>query len=74
MEFAYDTYNGTAYKGNDEMYGEVGSDKIKPSKDEKNVTFNNVNSSKIKLVNWLESGNSGGTQLRITGLTITYAK
>ena len=74
VEFAYDTYNGTAYKGNDEMYGEVGSDKIKPSKDEKNVTFNNVNSSKIKLVNWLESGNSGGTQLRITGLTITYAK
>ena len=74
VEFAYDTYNGTAYKGNDEMYGEVGSDKIKPSKDEKNVTFNNVNSSKIKLVNWLESGTSGGTQLRITGLTITYAK
>ena len=70
---AYDTYQGTAYKGNDEMYGEVGSNKINPSKDDSNVTFSNVNSSKIKVVNWLESGNSGGTQFRITGITITYA-
>ena len=71
--FAYDTYNGTAYKGNDEMYGEAGS-KITPAKDDKTVTFSNVNSSKLKVVNWLESGNSGGTQFRITGITITYAK
>ncbi len=70
--FAYDTYNGTAYKGNDEMYGEAGS-KITPAKDDKTVTFSNVNSSKLKVVNWLESGNSGGTQFRITGITITYA-
>jgi len=70
--FAYDTYNGTAYKGNDDMYGEAGS-KITPAKDDKTVTFSNVNSSKLKVVNWLESGNSGGTQFRITGITITYA-
>ncbi len=70
--FAYDTYNGTAYKGNDEMYGEAGSSKITPTKDDTNVTFSNVNNSKIKVVNWLESGNSGGTQFRITGVTIQY--
>lgn len=74
VELAYDTYNGTAYKGNDEMYGEAGSSKLTPAKDDKNVTFSNVNSSTLKVVNWLESGNSGGTQFRITGLTITYAQ
>ena len=69
----YDTYNGTAYKGNDEMYGEAGSNKITPTKDSASVTFSNVNNSSLKVVNWLESGNSGGTQFRITGITITYA-
>lgn len=72
--FAYDTYNGTAYKGNDEMYAEAGGSKITPTKDDANVTFSGVNNSKVKVVNWLESGNSGGTQFRITGVTITYAK
>ena len=74
VELAYDTYSGTAYKGNDEMYGEAGGSKITPAKDDKNVTFSNVNSSTLKVVNWLESGNSGGTQFRITGVTITYAQ
>lgn len=69
--FAYDTYNGTAYKGNDEMYGE-GSSKITPSKDDTHVTFSGVNSSTLKVVNWLESGNSGGTQFRISSITIQY--
>ena len=69
--FAYDTYNGTAYKGNDEMYGE-GSSKITPSKDDAHVTFSGVNSSTLKVVNWLESGNSGGTQFRISSITIQY--
>ena len=72
--FAYDTYNGTAYKGNDDMYAEAGGSKITPTKDDATVTISNVNNSKVKLVNWLESGNSGGTQFRITGVTITYAK
>jgi hypothetical protein len=69
--FAYDTYNGTAYKGNDEMYGE-GSSKITPSKDDTHVTFSGVNSSTLKVVNWLEGGNSGGTQFRISAITIQY--
>lgn len=73
VAFAYDTYNGTAYKGNDEMYGEAGDKKITPAKDDKNVTFTNVNSSSLKVVNDF-STNSGGTQFRCTGLVITYAE
>ena len=69
--FAYDTYSGTAYKGNDEMYGE-GSSKITPSKDDAHVTFSGVNSSTLKVVNWLEGGSSGGTQFRISAITIQY--
>ena len=72
--FSYDTYNGTAYSGNVEMYGEVGSSKLSPAKDDKTVTFTNINNSTIKVVNWLDSGNSGGTQFRITQIAITYAK
>ena len=71
--FAYDTYNGTAYKGNDEMYGEAGGNKITPRKDDKNVTFAGVNNSTLKVVNDFSS-DSGGTQFRCTGLTITYAE
>ena len=71
--FAYDTYNGTAYKGNDELYGQAGSNTLTPTKDDKNVTFTNVNSSTLKVVNAFSEKNSGGTQFRCTGLTITYA-
>lgn len=71
--FAYDTYQGTAHKGNDQMYGQAGSNKITPTKDDKNVTFSNVNSSTLKVVNDFEA-NSGGTQFRCTGVTISYAK
>ena len=74
VELAYDTYNGTAYKGNDEMYGEAGSNKLTPTKDDKNVTFTGVNNSTLKVVNWREEGTTGGTQLRLTGISITYAK
>ena len=72
--FSYDTYQGTAYKGNDEMFGEADSNKLTPTKDNATVTFSNVNSSKLKVVNWLEQGNSGGTQFRIIKVAITYAK
>lgn len=71
--FAYDTYQSTAYKGNDQMYGLAGSNNITPIKDDKNVTFSNVNNSTLKVVNDFDS-NSGGTQFRCTGVTINYAK
>ena len=71
--FDYDTYGGTAYKGNDEMYGEAGANKITPTKDDKTVTFSNVNNGTLKVVNAFAEKNSGGTQFRCTGLTITYA-
>lgn len=71
--FNYDTYQGTAYKGNDAMYGEAGGNKITPTKDDKTVTFNNVNANELKVVND-HSTNSGGTQFRCTGIVITYAE
>jgi hypothetical protein len=73
LVFNYDTYQGTAYKGNDAMYGEVGSSKITPTKDDKTVTFSNVNNTTIKVVNDFEA-NSGGTQFRCSGLVINYAE
>ena len=71
--FNYDTYNNTAYKGNDEMYGEAGGNKITPTKDDKTVTFSNVNNATLKVVNDLSS-DGGGTQFRCTGVTINYAE
>ncbi|MDE5783204.1 MAG: hypothetical protein K2H97_02625 [Prevotella sp.] len=71
--FNYDTYKETAYKGNDEMYGQAGDNKITPTKDDKTVTFSNVNNNTLKVVNAFAEKNSGGTQFRCTGLTITYA-
>ena len=72
--FTYDTYNGTAYRGNGEMYAEAGSSKLTPAKDETTVSFSDVNNSTVKVVNWYEQGNSGGTQFRISKIAITYAK
>ena len=71
--FNYDTYNNTAYKGNDEMYGEAGGNKITPTKDDKTVTFSNVNNATLKVVNDFSS-DGGGTQFRCTGVTINYAE
>ena len=71
--FNYDTYNGTAYKGNDEMYGEAGGNKISPTKDDKTVTFSNVNNATLKVVNDLAS-DGGGTQFRCTGVIINYTE
>ena len=73
VQFHYDTYLGTAYKGNDDMYGESNGKKITPTKDDKNVTFTGVAGSTLKVVNDF-STNSGGTQFRCTGLTIYYAE
>ena len=56
------------------MFGEAGGNKITPTKDDKNVTFSNVNSSTLKVVNAFAEKNSGGTQFRCTGLTINYAE
>lgn len=66
------TFDGT-YKGNDAMYGEAGSNKITPTKENSIATFANVNNSILKVVNDFES-NSGGTQFRTSKITITYAE
>ena len=67
-------YQGTPYNGNDTMYGEAGSNKVTPKKDsDTQVTFDGFSSTSLKIVNDHDS-NSGGTQLRIVKLTITYAE
>ena len=71
--FNYDTYQGTAYCGNDELYGLAGTNKMTPSKDDKTVSFTGVNASTLKVVNDFET-NSGGTQFRCTGLVVTFTE
>ena len=68
----YDTYSGTAYCGNEELYGEAGGKKVSFSKDDATLTFSGVGASAFKVVNDLSTGNSGGVQLRCTGIVINF--
>ena len=69
-----DPYQGTAYNGNDQMYGEAGGNKVETKKDsDTQVTFSKFSDTSLKIVNDF-TGNSGGTQLRVAKITITYAK
>ena len=71
---ASDPYQGTAYNGNDMMYGEANGNKVTTKKDsDTQVTFSGFSSNELKIVNDF-TGNSGGTQLRVAKVTITYAK
>ena len=67
-------YGTTLYNGNDEAYAEVGSNKISIKKDsDTQVSFSGLNGETIVIVNDY-STNKGGTQLRLSSITITYAK
>ena len=69
-----DPQSGTVYNGNDALYGEAGGAKVTTKKDsDTQVTFSNFSNSTLKIVNDFET-NSGGTQLRVMKVTITYAK
>ena len=70
--FNYDTYNGTPYCGNEELYGEAGGKKLNYAKDAATLSFSSVGASSLKVVNDLASGNSGGVQFRCTGLVINF--
>lgn len=70
--FNYDTYNGTPYCGNEELYGEAGGKKLNYAKDAATLSFSSVGASSLKVVNDLASGNSGGVQLRCTGIIINF--
>lgn len=66
-------YQGTAYNGNDTMFGEADGKKVTMKKNsDTQVTFSDFSSKTLKIVND-HSSNSGGTQLRIMKITITYA-
>lgn len=66
--------NGTnPANGNDMMYGEAGGTKVTTRKDsDTQVTFSNFSNNTLKIVND-HSAASGGTQLRIVSLQVTYA-
>lgn len=69
-----DKYKEKLYNGNDEAYVLNGTSKVTIKKvNDTNVQFAPLNNSTIKLVNDF-STNKGGTQLRISSMTITFAK
>lgn len=63
-------YSGTKYNGNDQMTATPGT--VSKASDT-NITISDINSNSTKIVND-HTGNSGGTQIRIVSLTITYAE
>ena len=64
-------YSGTNYNGNDQMTTTAGT--ISKSDDKLSVTIDGINSKSFTLANE-HTAISGGTQLRIVSMTITYAE
>ncbi len=68
-----DSYSGTTYVGNEQLYAEAGGTNITPTVSNTTVTFSGFSSNTLKIINdW--TSNSGGTQLRIQIVEITYAE
>ena len=63
--------SGTNYNGNDQMTTTAGT--ISKSADKLSVTIDGINSKSFTLANE-HTATSGGTQLRIVSMTITYAE
>ena len=73
VKFDCDIYQGENMVGNPQLYAEAGGMRVTPFVDGATVTFGSFNSSTLKVVNdW--TGPSGGTQLRIKFIEITYAE
>lgn len=64
-------YSGTNYNGNDQMTTTAGT--ISKSADKLSVTIDGINSKSFTLANE-HTATTGGTQLRIVSMTITYAE
>ena len=64
-------YSGTNYNGNDQMTTTAGT--ISKSADKLSITIDGINSKSFTLANE-HTTTSGGTQLRIVSMTITYAE
>ena len=64
-------YQGTNYNGNDQMTTTAGT--ISKSADKLSVTIDGINSKSFTLANE-HTATTGGTQLRIVSMTITYAE
>ena len=73
VKFDCDIYKDENMVGNPQLYAEAGGTRVTPSVDGATVTFGSFSSSTLKVVNdW--TGPSGGTQLRIKFMEITYAE
>lgn len=69
-----DGFKGKLYNGNDKAYMLNGTTQVSIKKvNDTNVKFEPLNNSTVTLVNDFTE-NKGGTQLRISAITITYAK
>lgn len=69
-----DPLGTTSYNGNDTMYGEANGNRLTPVRTgDTVVTFSGIGASTFKIVN-AYNGTSGGTQLRLVSLVITYAE
>jgi hypothetical protein len=69
-----DGYKGTLYNGNDEAYAMSGDTKVAINKaSDTQAIFSGLSASTITIVNDYTAA-SGGVQLRIKSITITYAK
>jgi hypothetical protein len=66
-------YNGTNYNGNDALYGLADTKNVTPTKTDTSVTFSSLSCNTLKIVNE-NSSSTGGVQLRIVSLVITYAQ
>ena len=67
-------YQGTAYNGNDALYGEAGGSRVTVKRNgDTEVSFSDFSSQTLKIVNDFDN-NSGGTQLRVMKITIVYAE
>ena len=68
-----DVYKGENYVGNAQLYAEANGTRITPNVNDATVTFSGFSSNTLKIVNdW--TTNSGGTQLRIKVIEVTYAE
>lgn len=69
-----DTKGNRSFNGNDEAYAESGTKKVKINKDsDDKISFSGLNSKVVTIVNDYTK-DSGGRQIRVKEVVVTYAK
>lgn len=75
VTIVYDVFNGTSYVGNSTLYAEASGATVNFTKDEaaQSLVFSPVNARTLKIVNE-HTVATGGVQLRMKSISITYVK